>query len=1121
MARGRKGGEVAGSRDQLVQMFEQSPGFMALLSGPEHRFEFANAGYVKLTGHRELNGRTVCEALPEVVEQGFIEILDRVRASGESYVASSAKVALQHTPGGPIDYRHLDFVYQPIVNDGVTTGILVHGYDVSARVEADQRRDALVQLSDRLGEVEHPADAEFEAAKVLAAALDVSRAGYGEIDPDTDILTVRRDWNAPGMQSLVGSLYLRDYGSFVDDLKRGEIVIVHDIDADPRTSKAADAIRRRGVNAFVNVPVIERGALVAMLIVNDARKRNWTPEEVAFVRDVASRTRMASERIRVAIALRESEARLRFLDRLTTEVAVNLDADAILATTTRLVGEYIGGSICAYADMDEDEDGFTIRGDWTAPGSASIVGHYSLADFGQTTIAKLSSGEPLVLNDAAAELPPHEAATFQSIGVAATICMPLLRAGKLTALMAIHSKAPRVWSENDLATIREVTERSWAHVERVRSESERTESERRYSTLFNSIDEGFCIIEFFDGPDGLDYVHVEANAAYAIHAGIPNVVGQKVREMVGAEAPGWIELYGSVLETGQPIRFERELVATGRWLEVSAYPVEPLSRRQVAVLFQDQSDKKLAELALRSSEENFRTLARAMPNQAWTAQSNGLLDWFNEQVYVYAGASVGALDGAGWTAMVHPDDVEIAGPRWAEAVKTGETYEVEFRLKRADGLYRWHIARAVPIKDEDGRVVRWIGTNTDIHEQKALAETLEQRVLEETRERMKAEEALRQSQKMESIGQLTGGIAHDFNNLLAAIGGSFSMIERRINTGKPGAERYIGAGQDAVRRAASLTQRLLAFSRRQTLDPKPIDVNKLINGMEELIQRSVGPDVEVEVVGAAGLWPTKADQSQLESALLNLCINARDAMAPKGGRLTIETANKWLDERASRERDLPPGQYISLCVTDTGTGMDADTMARAFDPFFTTKPIGQGTGLGLSMVYGFVRQSGGQVRVYSELDKGTTMCLYLPRFVGTVEASEEGVKELPPLPASGETVLVIDDEATLRMLIVDVLEEAGYRVLQAGNGPEGLRILQSKTPLDLLITDVGLPGGLNGRQVADAARVTRPDLKVLFITGYAENAAVGNGHLEAGMEVVTKPFVITDFANKVRDLIDR
>ncbi len=387
-------------------------------------------------------------------------------------------------------------------------------------------------------------------------------------------------------------------------------------------------------------------------------------------------------------------------------------------------------------------------------------------------------------------------------------------------------------------------------------------------------------------------------------------------------------------------------------------------------------------------------------------------------------------------------------------------------------------------------------------------------------ELQRLQEQLRQAQKMEAVGQLTGGIAHDFNNLLAGITGSLELLSTRIAQGRLDAvPRYLDAAQGAARRAATLTQRLLAFSRRQTLDPRPTDVNRLIASMEELFRRSIGPIVSMEVVGAGGLWPTLIDPGQLENALLNLCINARDAM-PDGGRITIETANKWLDDRAANERELPPGQYVSLSVTDTGTGMSTDVAARAFEPFFTTKPLGQGTGLGLSMIYGFVRQSGGQLRIYSEEGQGTTMCLYLPRFVGEAE-TDTGPASLHAYDAGhGEAVLVVDDEPTVRMLVVDVLQEAGYRVLEAEDGPQGLKILQSAARIDLLITDVGLPGGMNGRQVADAGRTVRPNLKVLFVTGYAENSVVGNGHLDPGMQVMTKPFAIEMLGNKVREIID-
>jgi PAS domain S-box-containing protein len=399
--------------------------------------------------------------------------------------------------------------------------------------------------------------------------------------------------------------------------------------------------------------------------------------------------------------------------------------------------------------------------------------------------------------------------------------------------------------------------------------------------------------------------------------------------------------------------------------------------------------------------------------------------------------------------------------------------------------------------------------------------TLEERVIERTRELEEAHAALRQAQKMEAIGQLTGGIAHDFNNLLTGISGSLELIERRLSEGRTqGLERFISGAQASAQRAAALTQRLLAFSRRQMLDPKPTEVNRLVLGMEDLIHRTVGPAIKVEVIGAAGLWPVVVDAAQLESALLNLAINARDAMA-EGGRLTIETANIRIDARAARERDLPPGPYISICVSDTGTGIPKDIVDRIFDPFFTTKPIGQGTGLGLSMIHGFMRQSGGQVRVYSEPGEGTTMCLYLPRHTGEVSDDADVAEAVIAKHGAGETVLVIEDEAIVRMLIVEVLEEAGYTALEAEDGPSGLEILGSGARIDLLITDVGLPNGMNGRQVADAARVSRPDLKVLFVTGFAANAAVSGGLLEPGMAVVTKPFVMTELANTITDMIQR
>jgi signal transduction histidine kinase len=597
----------------------------------------------------------------------------------------------------------LDAAGNPVRMPGVS-------YDIDARRSQETRLSALLELHDRLRLPGDPGDLAYASSEILGRTLGVSRAGYGTIDAANETIFIERDWNAPGIGSIAGTLHFRDYGSYIEDLKRGETVSVVDAHSDPRTTATADALKAISAQAFVNMPVTEQAGFVALVYVNHAEPRIWLPEEIAFIHDVAQRTRDAVERRR---------------------------------------------------------------------------------------------------------------------------------------------------AEDELA---------------------------------------------------------------------------------------------------------------------------------------------------------------------------------------------------------------------------------------------------------------------------ALNASLEQQVEQRTSDLLIAEEHLRQAQKMEAVGQLTGGLAHDFNNLLTGISGAIEMMQVRIAQGRLGElDRYATAAQGATKRAAALTHRLLAFSRRQTLDPKPTDVNRLIHGMQELVQRTVGPEIEVEVVGAGGLWAAMVDPNQLENALLNLCINARDAM-PDGGRITIETANKWLDERAARERDLPAGQYLSLCVTDTGTGMSPEVQARAFDPFYTTKPMGEGTGLGLSMIYGFARQSGGQVRIYSEVGDGTTMCIYLPRHYGDIDDLADGratQQLIVPGDGTTATVLVVDDEPTIRMLVIEVLEELGHTVLEAGDGGAAMRILNTGARIDLLVTDVGLPGQMNGRQVADAALTLLPDLKVLFITGYAENAVIGNGQLAPNMALVTKPFAMDVIAARITAMLER
>jgi signal transduction histidine kinase/ActR/RegA family two-component response regulator len=403
-------------------------------------------------------------------------------------------------------------------------------------------------------------------------------------------------------------------------------------------------------------------------------------------------------------------------------------------------------------------------------------------------------------------------------------------------------------------------------------------------------------------------------------------------------------------------------------------------------------------------------------------------------------------------------------------------------------------------------------------EQELNAE-LEQRVEARTAALLKAEAELRQANKMEAVGQLTGGLAHDFNNLLTAIGGSLELMQLRLAQGHHDQlERYVLTAKNACRRAAALTHRLLAFARRQALDPKPTDVNLLVAGMADLVSRTAGPSVAISVVPGSDLWPALIDPNQLEGALLNLCINARDAM-PDGGRLTIETANHTFDATDAEARELPPGQYVSLCVSDTGTGMSPDVIERAFDPFFTTKPTGMGTGLGLSMIYGFAKQSGGQVRITSEVGRGAAVCLYLPRHLGDLQhAGGEDVAADMQRARQGETVLIVDDEPAVRQLVVELLHDLGYVALQAEDGPSGLRILESGQRIDLLVSDVGLPGGMNGRQLADAARMLRPLLPVLFITGYAETILLATGDLAPNMHVLAKPFPLDELARRIRTL---
>ncbi|MBP5953834.1 PAS domain-containing hybrid sensor histidine kinase/response regulator [Pseudomonas sp. P42] len=672
-------------------------------------------------------------------------------------------------------------------------------------------------------------------------------------------------------------------------------------------------------------------------------------------------------------------------------------------------------------------------------------------------------------------------------------------------------------------------------------------SEERFSTILETIEAAFAIVKVkFDADDRpVDYYFVEANPAFERQCGV-NLRGKWVTEFAPNLEKFWFETYGHVAKTGEPANFESYANTFERWFDVRAVRVGDPADRQIAILFNDVTERRDAEERLRVSE----ALARENVERVQLALAAGAIigtwhwDLPTDSFTVdEAFAKVFNLDPAlGRTGLsleqvvttVHPDDRDGLIGAINEAIARGGAYSHQYRVRDADGKFNWLEANGRVECADDGTALRFPGVLIDVEERRsveaerdranaalrALNDTLEQRVIARTADLMQAEEKLRQSQKMEAVGQLTGGLAHDFNNLLAGISAALELMQKRIAQGRfKDVDKYLATAQGATKRAAALTHRLLAFSRRQTLDPRPTDVNTLIVGMTELIQRTVGPSIRLKTLVAPDLWPALVDASQLENALLNLCINARDAM-PDGGSITVETANRAVAVESVRTLDIPEGEYLCLCVTDTGTGMSTEVIAKAFDPFFTTKPLGQGTGLGLSMIYGFTKQSGGHVRVHSQVGQGTTMCIYLPRYRGEAKQNHDATRSTTtPLVKAGETILIVDDEPTVRMLLKDVLSELGYTVLDAADSIEGLETLRSNAQIDLLITDVGLPGGMNGRQMADAGREIRPKLKTLFITGYAENAVIGSAQLGPGMQVLTKPFAVDTLVSRVSDLL--
>ena len=617
-------------------------------------------------------------------------------------------------------------------------------------------------------------------------------------------------------------------------------------------------------------------------------------------------------------------------------------------------------------------------------------------------------------------------------------------------------------------------------------------------------------------PDAANETHEDW--VQRIHPDDREATEKKFRDAIASE----------VREYAVQYRIIRPSDGETRWISVTSTIERDEAGRAVRLVgaHTDVTEQVVAEQALRQSEERYRKLADQLAelnatlaqrveektrerDRIWNvsqdllvvADRNGVWQTVNPAWTRTLGWSEAELLDRTSEWLEHPDDNGITRAQVKKLGADGTTVRFESRFRHRDGSYRWLSWTGVSDRDRIYAVAR------DVTAEKAAAERLRA-----------TEEALLQSQKMEAVGQLTGGIAHDFNNLLTGIVGSLDLLQTRLNQGRTdNVARYINAAMTSANRAAALTHRLLAFARRQPLIPKNVDVNQLVVSLEDLLRRTIGETIDLGIVAAEDLWSTLCDPNQLESALLNLAINARDAM-PDGGKLAIATSNARLDSVTADTPALSPGDYVCITVTDTGVGMSAEVAARAFDPFFTTKPIGQGTGLGLSMIYGFARQSNGHVTIDSKVGQGTTVRLYLPRQHGDIAASHASAARTAEHAATGETVLVIEDEPIVRGVVLEMLAEQGYRTLEAIDGPSGLKILRSGQRIDLLVTDVGLPG-MNGRQVADQAREGRPDLKILFITGYAESVAMADGFLQPGMEMITKPFDLDHLAQRIRAMI--
>ncbi|MDB5412493.1 MAG: hypothetical protein JWR10_828 [Rubritepida sp.] len=826
------------------------------------------------------------------------------------------------------------------------------------------------------------------------------------------------------------------------------------------------------------------------------------------------------------------------------ELAIKCDDLAfILTEACHLVGEALGTDLAKVMELRDNGTMLFVRaGVGWKPG---VVGVTTVKASDETSEAHaLKTGKPMVSPDIAQEKRFSYPPFLTENGVRAVANVPIIgtEGEPPFGILQIDSREPRQFTESDTAFLRTYANLIAAAVERLRATDDLRDREarlRKSEERFRRVSEIETVgVIFFDTEGRI----TDGNAAFLRMSGFS-------REDMEAGLLRWDELtppewmprtllgLEELKATGQGAAFEKEYLRKdgSRWWGLFAGRM--LDGGTAVELVLDITGSKVAERALRDSEARLRSLVEGIPQLVFRSRSSGERIWGSPQWISYTGLSEEESVGLGWLDGIHPEDRVATMMAWAEAETRG-LFSVEHRtFHAAERSWRWFQSRAAPVLDADGRVVEWFGTSTDIDDQVLAREVLargrdelEARVAERTAElrqtldslraemlqREQAEEQLRQVQKMEAVGQLTGGIAHDFNNMLQGISGGLDMARRRNSEGRAeDALRFLDLARQSVSRAAGLTRRLLAFARRQRLEPKLVDSDALIAGMADLVRRTVGPAVRLDLRLRDGRARVLCDPGELESALLNLCINARDAM-PDGGHLAIGTADICLTAAdVSGPEGAAPGNYVEISIEDTGQGMPAEVLERAFEPFYTTKPLGHGTGLGLSQVYGFVRQSGGLVRLESAAGRGTTVRIRLPQHARVDVADAPSGSLAPDEAVDARTVLLVDDEDVAREAMAERLRELGYRVLEAGDGPAALHLLDGGAHADMLVTDVGLPNGMNGRQVAEAVRERRPGIPLLFITGYAGTS------LPDGSEVIDKPFDLDALAHRVQAALAR